>query len=133
MQPQDQSLAVPPSPSNQEAQDEAQHLAQGLHSLLNQFLATGKTQAARAIDEVAKAAEQMGKQLRSDQQSGLADSVDRLAQQLHQFTTNMQQQSLERTIHDIEQAAEKHRTFLVAGGLLLGLLAAKIADANRQK
>ncbi|MBA3824934.1 MAG: hypothetical protein H0X24_13695 [Ktedonobacterales bacterium] len=126
MQPQDQSLSV-----TQGATSEAHTLVQELQTVLNRFLATGTTQAAQAINEVAVAAEQMGQQLRQDQQAGLADTVDGLAQQIRHFTTTMQQQDIQTTLHDIEEGAKQHRNILIGGGIILGLLAAKVASSRK--
>ena len=89
MQPQDRSLSISSDTTSQGTASEARTLVQELQSVLNRFLATGTGQAAQAINEVAVAAEQMGQQLRQDNQAGLADTVDGLAQQIRHFTTNM--------------------------------------------
>jgi hypothetical protein len=131
MQQHDQTLSVPSGSANQGAPNEVQTLIQELQQVLNRFLGSGMGQAAQAINEVAVAAEQMGAQLRQDNQPGLADTVEQLGRQIRQFTVNMQQQDLQATLHDIEEGAKNHRNFLIGGGIVLGLLAAKLASRRK--
>ncbi len=110
----------------QQMQAQASEMAQQMRGQLSQFLTAQKEQAAHVIDEIATVAEHISAQLRADGQVALANALDGVAGRLRGFATDLHQKTLDQIIQDIEHGARTQTALLMAGGLVVGLLAARL-------
>jgi hypothetical protein len=116
----------------QQMQEQAKEMAQQMRAQLTQFLTTQKDQAASVIEEIATVIDHISAQLRTDGQVALANALDGISMRLRGFATDLHQKSLDQLIHDIEQGARSQTALLIAGGLVVGLLAARLIANARQ-
>ena len=115
-----------------QAGQQVNQLAMDLRAQLAQFLTTQKDGAARALDEVATAAQGISDQLRADNQQMLASAVDAIVANLRRFAAYLHEKTLDDLVHDFEQGARSQQALLIAGGIVLGLLSVRAARMTRQ-
>jgi uncharacterized protein YjbJ (UPF0337 family) len=114
-----------------QVKDQASTLGQQLQQQLGQFLDAQKEQAAHMLEDIANAADHMAEQLRSDGQTALASAVASVAVHLHTFAANLHEKALGDIVHDIEQGARSQTALLIAGGLILGLIATRVTRSTQ--
>ena len=93
---------------------------------------TQKGRATDSISAIAGAVRQSTQQLRDQQQDGLAQYVERAADQLERFSTGLRDKSADELIRDVRDMARRQPALFIGGSFAVGLLAARFLKSSRQ-
>lgn len=117
-----------------EVKEQVQQAAMGLKAQVTEQ-ATGrleeqKSAASEGLNTVAQAIRQTGSHLRGQQQEGVAQYVDRAAEQIEQFAGYLGGRDLRQLTRDIESFARREPALFLGGALTLGLLAGRFLKSS---
>jgi hypothetical protein len=119
-----------------EAKEQIQQAAVGLKDQVAEQATTQledrKSTAVEGISTVAQAIRGTGDQLRDQEQGGIAQYVDRAADQLEQFAGYLSGRDLRELVHDAEQFARREPALFLGGAFTLGLFAARFLKSSGQ-
>jgi hypothetical protein len=96
-------------------------------------LDTQKTRATDGLSVIAGAVRQTTQQLRNDQHDGLAQYVDRAADQLDRFSNAIRQKDVDQLLRDARQMARRQPALFIGGSFAVGLLAARFLKSSRRE
>jgi|1185.fasta_scaffold645172_1 hypothetical protein len=91
-----------------------------------------KARATDGLSAVAGAVRQTTQQLRNDQHDGLAQYVDRAADQLERFSNAMRNKDVDELLRDARQFARQQPALFIGGSFAVGLLAARFLKSSRE-
>lgn len=95
-------------------------------------LDTQKTRATDGLSVIAGAVRQTTQQLRNDQHDGLAQYVDRAADQLERFSNAIREKDIDELLRDARQIARRQPALFIGGSFAVGLLAARFLKSSRR-
>jgi hypothetical protein len=95
-------------------------------------LDTQKSRATDGLSVIAGAVRQSTEQLRRDQHDGLAQYVDRAADQLEHFSNAIRDKDVDELLRDARQFARRQPALFIGGSFAVGLLAARFLKSSRQ-
>lgn len=93
-----------------------------------QRLERGKSTAAEQVEHVASALKSASNELGGE--SALGSYTNRLADNIEKFGTRLRHGSLEELASDLQTAARRNPALFVAGGLMLGIVLARLVKAS---
>lgn len=119
-----------------QVKDQVQQAAVGLKDQVAEQAATRladqKATAGEGIATVAQAIRKTGDHLRDQEQGGVAQYVDRAAEQLEQFAGYLGRRDLRELVRDAEQFARREPALFLGGAFTLGLFAARFLKSSGQ-
>ena len=115
-----------------QVQQGAGHLAAQVQQTTQAQLAAQKVQAAGALGGIAQTVRQVGDQMRQSGQAPLAQYADGAAHQIEQTSHYLNNSSVEQLVGDLERFARRQPAIFIAGGLLVGLAAARFLRSTTQ-
>lgn len=92
----------------------------------------GKDQATDRLGLMADAIRQTGGQLRDRDQAGIAQYVDRAADQIENLSSYLSERNLNQLMGDVERFARREPTLFLGGAFLLGLVGARFLKSSGQ-
>jgi len=92
----------------------------------------GKEQATSSLGQMAGAIRQTSGQLRSQDQTGIAQYVDRAADQVENLSSYLNNRSVTELVGDVERFARREPTLFLGGAFLLGLVGARFLKSSGQ-
>jgi len=107
-------------------------LSSGAQGLVRSQLSLGKEEAAWSLGNFARMARQAGTQLRQHEQEPVAQVTDRAAAQMEQASLYLHQTDLDHIVGDLEDFARRQPALFIAGGLVLGIVAARFIKSTAQ-
>ena len=115
-----------------QVQQQAGNVAQQVQHQTRAQLAAQKDGAAQALSGVAQAVRQIGDQIQQSGQAPLAKYANDAATQIEQTSTYLHEKSVDQLISDVEGFARRQPALFVAGGLVLGVIAARFIKSSSQ-
>ncbi len=115
-----------------QVQQQAGSVAQQVQGQARSQLAAQKDNVANSLSGLAQAARQIGDQMRQSGQAPLAHYADTTADQIQQTADYLRNRTLDQLIGDIENFARRQPAVFIAGGLVLGMLAARFIKSSSQ-
>jgi len=91
-----------------------------------------KSRATDGLSAITGAVRQTTQQLRNDHHEGLAQYVDRAADQLERFSNAIREKDAEELLGDARKFARKQPAIFIGGSFVVGLLAARFFKSSRQ-
>jgi len=117
-----------------EVKEQVQQAALGLKAQVAEQasgrLEEQKSAASEGLSTVAQAIRQTGEHLRCQQQEGVAQYVDRAAEQIEQFAGYLGGRDLRQLTWDVEAFARREPALFLGGALTLGLLAGRFLKSS---
>jgi uncharacterized protein YjbJ (UPF0337 family) len=114
---------------------EAQQRAGQAVDMARQQVASGmssqKDRAAASLGSVAHALRQTGQQLRTQDQVGVTDYIDRAASQVERISGYLERNDLGQLVDDVEHFARRQPALFLGGAFMLGLLGARFLKSSR--
>ena len=95
-------------------------------------LDTQKSRATDGLSAITGAVRQTTAQLRTDHHEGLADYVDRAADQLDRFSTAIREKDVDELLRDARHFARRQPAVFIGGSFAVGLLAARFLKSSRR-
>jgi len=95
-------------------------------------LAGQKEAATGSLNSVAHAFRQTSEQLRDNEQTGIADYVERAAGQVEHFAGYLSRRDIRGLAQDVEQFARREPALFLGGALTLGIFAARFLKSSSQ-
>jgi galactokinase/mevalonate kinase-like predicted kinase len=95
-------------------------------------LSSQKVRATDELDNIAKAVRQTTQQLRADNHSGVAEYIDKAAEQLERFSHRLRDKDINEILEDARQLARRRPAMFIGGGFALGLLAARFIKSSQR-
>ena len=115
-----------------QVQQQAGNVAQQVQGQARNQIATQKDQAAATLSGVAQAVQQIGDQMRQSGQAPLAHYADSAASQIQQTSSYLHERSVDQLVSDVESFARRQPALFIAGGLVLGIVAARFIKSSGQ-
>jgi glucan phosphorylase len=116
-----------------QVQQQAGTVAQQVQGQARSQLAAQKDNVASSLGGLAQAARQIGDQMRQSGQAPLAQYADNTANQIQQSANYLHNRTIDQLIGDIEDFARRQPAVFIAGGLVLGMLAARFIKSSSQQ
>ena len=107
-------------------------LGTGAQHLVRSQLNLRKEEAAWSVGNLARLIRQASSHLRQQQQEPVAHYTDRAATQMETASTYLHQTHLDQMVTDLEDLARRHPALFIAGGLILGIAAARFIKSSSQ-
>jgi len=95
-------------------------------------LDTQKTRATDGLSLIAGAVRQSTQNLRNEQHDGLAQYVERAADQLERFSSTIRDKDLDQLLRETRQLARRQPAIFIGGSFAVGLLAARFLKSSRR-
>jgi len=96
-------------------------------------LESQKERAAGSLGSAAHALRQTGRQLRDQDEGGVAQSADRAAEQIERFSDYLRARDVDDLIGEAEHFARRQPVLFLGGAFLLGVLGARFLKASSQR
>lgn len=93
-------------------------------------LATQKDRAAESLGGVAQALRTSGQQLREQDQMGVTDYIDQIANQVERFSGYIRGHDVGELVGDVERFARRQPGLFLGGAFVLGLLGARFLKSS---
>jgi hypothetical protein len=91
-----------------------------------------KGRATDGLAAIAGAVRQSTQQLRNDQHDGLAQYVEKAADQLERLSSTLRNKSADELMKDVRQLARRQPALFIGGSFAVGLLAARFIKSSRR-
>lgn len=114
----------------EQVQEKAADLKETVSAQATDKLATQKDAASGSLNTVAHAFRQTGDQLREGEQQGIAQYVDRAADQIEQFAGYLGGRDIRELARDAEAYARREPALFLGGAFAVGLLAARFLKSS---
>jgi hypothetical protein len=96
-------------------------------------LSTQKDRATDGLGSIAQAVRQTGQRLRDERQEGMAQYVERAADQLERFSNGLREKDVGELLHDAQRLARRQPALFIGGSFAAGLLAARFLKSSRER
>jgi ABC-type transporter Mla subunit MlaD len=116
-----------------QVQEQAGAVAQQVQGQARSQLSEQKDQVANSLSGLAQSARQIGDQMRQSGQAPLAHYADATANQIQQTADYLHNRTISQLIGDIEDFARRQPAVFIAGGVVLGMLAARFIKSSNQQ
>jgi hypothetical protein len=123
-------MAARAAPVVDQAQEKAGQALDQAREQATTLLESQKDRAVDSLDAVVHAAHQTSQQLRGQGQDAVARYADRAAQQAERLAGYLRQHEVEDLVADAESFARRQPQLFLAGGLALGLIAARFFKSS---
>lgn len=130
--PEQDSLKAQAGQVAQQAQDKASDVLDQAREQATHRLQGGKDRAVDGLDNVVHAVRQTGQQLRQSGHGG-ADYAERAADQAERLAGYLRDRDVDQLLDDAERFARQQPGLFLAGGLALGLLAARFLKSSERR
>jgi len=112
------------------AQETAGTVMQQAQEQVSMRLTNSLDQAAEVVGGLADAVESVSRQLRQNNQTGLADYTTRAAYQIDRFADYLEQNDVEDMVFEVENFARRQPAIFLGGAFTLGLLAVRFLKSS---
>jgi hypothetical protein len=119
--------------ARQTAEQAKEAVGQAAHQAKEQVssrLATQKDRAAESLGGVAQALRTSGQQLREQDQMGVTDYIDQIANQVERFSGYIRGHDVGELVGDVELFARRQPGLFLGGAFVLGLLGARFLKSS---
>ena len=96
-------------------------------------LESQKERAAGSLGSAAHALRQTGRQLRDQDEGGVAQFADRAAEQIERFSDYLRTRDVDDLIGEAERIARRQPVFFLGGAFLLGVVGSRFLKASSQR
>jgi hypothetical protein len=93
-------------------------------------LSTQKDRATDGLGSVAKAVRQSTQQLRENKQDAIAGYVDKAADQIDRFSTQLRNRDVSDLVNDVQRFARKQPALFVGSAFALGVIGARFLKSS---
>jgi hypothetical protein len=95
-------------------------------------LDTQKTRATDGLSVIAGAVRRTTEQLRNEQHDGIAEYVDRAADQIEHFSAGLRDKDVNELLQDARQFARRQPALFIGGSFAVGLLTARFLKSSQR-
>lgn len=113
-----------------QAKEQAKQVASQAEEQAKSTVESRKGEAARELNHVAEAFRQTGEHMREQDQQMVARYSDRVADQIDQLSSYIDERSLDQLMTDAERFARQRPELFIGGAFTLGLLAARFLKSS---
>ena len=96
-------------------------------------LSTQKDRATDQLGTIVQAVRHSGERLRQDQHETVAQYVEKAAEQLERFSTNLREKDVSELVGDAQRLARRQPALFIGGSFAVGLLAARFLKSSQER
>jgi hypothetical protein len=96
-------------------------------------LSTQKDRATDQLGTIAQAVRHSGERLREEQHETVAQYVEKAAEQLERFSTNIRGKDVNELLEDAQRLARRQPALFIGGSFAVGLIAARFLKSSQER